>query len=123
MDGTRYFHNNGLSVRENGKWVSCAPYTGEPYTLPLRVTIPQGEENAVTEDDVSAHRVKYPLYQIGRHQTPEMQEVIAMYNAGKTMSYIGSHFKQHPSTIKKMLEGAGIVKKHERVKKGAKNNG
>jgi len=123
LDNTRYFHSFGLSQQVNGKWVPCEGYTGERYTLPMRVTIPQGDLNETTADDLADTQVKHALHRSDKYNMPKIENVIEMYNNGKSFSYIGSHYRQHPSTIRQMLEQAGLVTETGRRKKGAKVNG
>lgn len=120
MDNMRYFHNFGLAERVNNEWVTSEGYTGERYTLPLRVTIPQQEQpNQTTRDDVQSRTVKYPLYAVNHKNKPDLQAVIDLYEQGKSFSYIGSKFKQHPTTIRTMLDHAGLVTPTGRRKKKA----
>lgn len=118
MSKVRYFHNHGLATRENNEWVMCEGYTGEPYTLPMRVAIPQGDMNRVTAEDVAGTRITIPLVLQRGKELPLIENVIEMHNRGKSLNSIGHHYKQHPSTIKKMLEEAGVIEKHDRIKRG-----
>lgn len=60
MNKTRYFHGFGMATREGNEFVMCEGYTGEPYTLPLRVSIPQGDANQVTEEDLKRVNITVP---------------------------------------------------------------
>lgn len=119
MNNVRYFHNHGLATREGNEWVTCEGYTGEPYTLPMRVEIPQGKENRTSLDEIAGTSITIPIVLKKGKKLPLIENVIDMHNRGKSLNYIGNHYGQHPSTIKKMLEDAGLIEKHDRIKRGA----
>lgn len=78
------------------------------------------QENRTSVDEVASSSITIPIVLKKGKALPLIENVIEMHNRGKSLNYIGNHFGQHPSTMKKMLEQAGIIEKHDRIKRGAK---